>query len=236
MNNTTGCVGAILAASLLIVTQSASAALVGSTGDITIVANPVSVAANVTESSTSIIAFEEKQGYTLSAELLVDELYGTGSAGSVSAGTTINSHFLHFDPVGTCGLNACLVDLSGSLTFGEQIIGLIWTGLSSGAAPVTDQLLDASDYLGAVGTYYETGALGRGFEIGEFWDVQNRSDIFTVSADGKSLSYVYTQASELRQDQFRVITVSQVPLPGALIYMLSSLCGLVFVKRRSSIK
>jgi len=87
--------------------------------------------------------FDERQGFTLISDLMVD-------GGTITAGNTINSYmiFLNPDAANTIGFHGAL------WTFSEDILGVI--SRSSG--------LDDSDFLGAIGTLYPSDMANRGLE------------------------------------------------------------------------
>jgi len=203
----------------------ANAAIVSTSGSISYITAPSSVYPGAYESSDSITSFDEQQNVILSSDLSVDYLSSTGSTGTLSTGTQINSYFVHFDPIGTSVEAIDRITLAGSLTFSEQIIGLIYTGLACPLCPVTPQNLEASDYLGQTGTIYPTDGLGRGLEPNSDPYYTGRGDLFTLSADGLTLDLQFT-AYPLRTDQLRVITASTVPIPAAAYLFVSGLLGI----------
>jgi hypothetical protein len=140
-----------------------SAATIDSTtANLVEIAPPASVVEGALESNTLAYIFAEQQDYTLTSELFLDTVGfppgaivasdgSGGSPGSLPPGTRIDSFYVHRDSVGQ---PVDSTDVSWSVTFvlGDEIIGLIYS----------DSLLDASDYLGAVGTTNPTGASFRG--------------------------------------------------------------------------
>lgn len=166
----------VMLITLGVVTQSL-AGIIGTTGAVTdeTASPPATVLLGATESETQIRLFTEKGNVTLGAPINVDvSVPGTYkfpfnapySPGTVPAGTSVDSFFLHFDRVSTTGF----VRLTGSATFDCPIIGVI---------ALTPQL-DASDAaLGRVGTTYPTStAPKRGLEFEEE---------VTLSADRRTL-------------------------------------------------
>lgn len=208
-----------------------TAAIISVGGDMIKITAPSSVEPGMLESSTNIWAFDERQSYTLSSDLYVDELAGTSSTGVISAGTVVNSYFLHADLLGDSTDTADIINLTGTVTFNTKILGLIWTGVPCGHCPTTPMYLDTSDYLGLSSTLYPTGGLGRGFEVEEYYDLAGTRDYVTISADGYSLTTVSSAAFPLRSDQLRVIT-SVVPVPAAVWLFGSGLLALIGVARR----
>ena len=185
-----------------------SAAIISTTGDITIIPPPPDVTLDALNSDTDIWIFDEVQNFVLTTDLSVD--FG-GSGSVISAGTTINSYFIHKDIVS--GLNT----LSGTATFDSLILGII-------ASPT---LLSASDpILGLAGTTYPTGLDRRGTQVGE-----GGASADSITFSGNTLTLISESSS--RPDQLRVITaVSAVPVPAAVWLFGSGLLGLVAVARR----
>jgi hypothetical protein len=199
----------IVAANLFIscfLTTNASAATISTTGAITTLTSPPSdVTLNALESDTEMWVFDEVQGLVLQADLNVD--FG-GTDGVISAGTEINSHFVHKDTLGGT------VTLSGTATFDGIILGII---ASPGNLNTSDSIL------GLTGTSYPFGLDRRGTQIGEVGD----SIAFAID------TLILTSATSSRPDQLRVITaVSTVPVPAAVWLFGSGLLGLVGIARR----
>lgn len=149
----------ILCLVTVVVTQS-FAAIDSTQGAVVESAPPVSVVDGKTESNSIILIFAEKQSFTLPTDISINiSTPGNYSfdafrptPGILSAGTVINIYFIHFDPVGRT-----FVDLNGTVTFSEDILGVI----------EFDSSLDISDStLGAVGTTYPTRRRNRGLESG----------------------------------------------------------------------
>ena len=190
---------ALLAASLaLLGAASAQAAIVGYSGAVTVLgASPVSLLEGALESDTTVHAFNERQGLTLASALSVDFVPPSfTSAGSIAAGTRISSHIIHFDSVDG---GRSPTGLTGSVTFDGQILGLIFN----------DPRLNATDsLLGAPGTAYPGGVVGRRFLFSE------GSDVFSIS--GGQLTFNFTSfVSDGFIDQMRIVTAA-VPTPGSL--------------------
>jgi len=113
---------------------------------------PPSARFGINESNTLITCFRERSAYTLPADVTVNET-PQGAAGSIPAGTVVDSFFLIFDPVGGSEGRA-----NGTITFGGEILGIIYL----------DQALDHTDpILGPSGTVYPTGQRFRGLEPGQ---------------------------------------------------------------------
>ena len=169
------------------------AAITGTTGHVEQVAPPANVAANVLESDTRIRAFDERQCVTLTSDLAVDIVPGGGS-GTIPAGTSVSSQFLHFDPT-----NASIVTLSGSITTDQAVLGVITSQAN----------LDASDsVLGAPGTTYPTGDPARDLEgPGPF-----PSDGDSAAISGTN-EVTVTLKDRFHFDQVRVVTACPPPPP-----------------------
>jgi len=215
----------------VLVSVNSWAAIVSVSGDMTQISSPASVAPGMLESSSTIWAFDEKQQYTLTTDLFVDELAGTSAAGTVSAGSTVNSYFLHADPLGGSTEPADVISMSGTISFDSRILGIIWSGTACDNCPSSSMFLDASDYLGASGTIYPTGGLGRGYEIDAFYAGNGTQDFVTISEDGYSLTMVSSAALPLRSDQLRVITAVPIPLS---VYLFTSGLFVLFNFARKS--
>jgi len=185
------------------------AATVSTTGAFSIVSPPPDdVTLNAFESNTEIFIFDEVQNFVLTSDLSVN--FG-GTGGIISAGTVINSQFVHKDTLsGT-------VTLSGTATFDGVILGII-------ASP--GKLDDSDSILGLAGTSYPTGLDRRGTQTaGELGD--------SISFTENTLTL--TSATSSRPDQIRVITaVSSVPLPAGAWLFGSGLLGLIGIARRKA--
>ena len=169
----------------------ASAGIIGTTGAIMEIAPPPSVELDALESNLRIFAFTEMLGLTLGKDIAVD-ITSAGSysepgdltPGSIAATTVVDVYFLHFDPV------TGLVNLSGSITFDQDIVGVI----------VLSDSLDATDRtLGFPGTTYPTGLTTRGLEFGGDF-----SDFITLSEDLSTISI--DRSATTGVDQIRIIT------------------------------
>lgn len=194
----------------------AHAAIVSQAGAVTLLGNaPASVLEGALESDTTVYAFNEKQGLTLSSGLLVNFVApGFTSSGIIAAGTRVSSHFVHFDSVDD-GISPAR--LTGSVSFDAPILGLIFSDARLNA---TDQLL------GALGTTYPGGVAGRRFASGE------AGDLFSIS--GGQLTFNFTSVVGDRfVDQMRVVTAA-VPTPGSLALAGVALLALAGVGRRRS--
>ncbi len=201
---------------LLVTAGPLQAVPVSVSGDFALIAPPASVMPGALESSTTGWAFAEQQNVRLASDLMVDALLPGGAAGAITAGTTINSFFLHFDPLGDSNAAADVETVTGSLTFSTPIIGVIWGGLPCAQCPPSSLFLDSSDYLGDPGVLYPTGGLGRGLETEEFYARNGTQDFLTFSPDFMTVS-VSMSALPRHSDQLRIIT--RLPEPGTLWLM-----------------
>ena len=148
------------------------------------------------ESSTSIRVFNEQIRTAVSTLVPVNQSFRgcgteevelsdfTEALGAVPPGTAVNSHLLHFDPLGQAN-----VTMTGRVYFDSPIVGVIGSPL----------LLDQTDALfGHPGVeHYATGQADRGPENGPV-------DYVTVGADRRSL-FVHLVA-ENKMDEIRVLT------------------------------
>jgi len=185
--------------------------IAGVTGTATIIAPPPSVVENTFESNTQIPVFVEHTFLVLSAAVGVDiSSPGTIHSSSdftpaiIDAGVAVSSTYIMFDPVGTSTLRA----RSGSVTFDEDILGIIYRTVS---------LTPTNAELGYPGTAYSTAANGAyGADYGQ--------DPVTLSADRRKVTFQFS--ADEGEDSLRVLT--DVPEPASLL-MLSAL---PFLSRR----
>ncbi len=202
-------------------------------GDIQLIAPPSSVMMNALESDTNGWAFTERQNVVLQNNLSVDWLAANDSAGTIAMGTTINSTFLHFDPVGANGGQVDIKTIMGSLTFDTPILGMIWTGAPCPPpCPLSPMNLDASDYLGNPGTLYPTGELGRGFEVDPFYASLGSQDFATSNSNLTVM--ISASAVPTFSDQLRVITVA-LPEPNSIGLLLIGMLLVAGQVRRRAI-
>ncbi|HEY4329011.1 MAG TPA: hypothetical protein VGN88_04685 [Phycisphaerae bacterium] len=195
----------------------------GISGAVQIIAAPGDVSVGHLESDTSAQLFAERQAVTISQPLVLD-ITAAGnspngndpnfSLATLPAGTLVNSYYLHFDVVGTPAQG---VEVTGSVTWGEQILGLI-VGVENGTTiDQSGNSLDLSNSaLGAPGTLY-------GFDP---IDLSNLTDSVSLSADRRTITFDWATAGSA--DNMRIITAA-TPEPGS-IYGLSML-GLLLLRR-----
>ncbi|MHC4415272.1 MAG: PEP-CTERM sorting domain-containing protein [Planctomycetota bacterium] len=197
---------------LLATTSLAEAGIINTTGDIIQIPAPPSVMLDQFESASTIYAFDEVQGFTLTADVLVDASQsGTYSdplqltPATIPAGTFVNVYIVHFDPLGQTD-----TQVSGSVTFDQDILGII----------CMDATLDATDaQLGAPGTSYPTGTAHRELELG--------NDIFSIGPGMRTVT-IDRYKTRTVMDQVRIITL--VPEPSTI--GLLGLAGLAVIRRR----
>ena len=193
------CSLAVFALVTAIATPSMAGTIISTTGAVTPVAPPPSVALGARESNTQLIVFSERTGFALPGNVSVN-LSAPGTANSANgfnpspatlpAGTLADIFFFHSDPVGNGPATYV-----GTATFSTPILGVITTAA----------LLSATDAsLGNPGTTYPTGLAGRGPE---------GTDTVTLSADRRTLSLNFTTSTAV--NEVRVLTA--VPEPSSLV-------------------
>jgi hypothetical protein len=197
--------------------RTSPAGIVGVSGSAKLYSDPASVARDIWESNRRTRVFEEQTGLTLESDLHVDITISGRvdddsmmSPGTIAAGSTVNSYFIHQDPLGPRGK----LLLAGKVRFDQQIVGVI----------INDQtMLDTDVMLGNSNTVYPDGLMARGL------DFKQPLEFVKISKDGMKLKYqLYTTTV---MDQIRVLTqLTPVPAPGAAAIMLGGLLG--FNRRR----
>ena len=147
----------------------------------------------------NLYGFDEDQNILLEADLDVDILAATGVGGIASAGSTVASHYIAYDPAGSATRRQV-----GTITFDSEIFGVI---TKSGT-------LNASDFLANTGVTYESPGL-RGLESA---DRISFIDAYTLEVDW---------AAGSPGDYIRVLTDfspgAAVPLPAPFFLLASSL-------------
>jgi hypothetical protein len=205
---------ATLAAAAMLVsvgTNIAQAALAGSCGQLNVTSPPASVVKGVDQSSTASNFFAEKQNVTLAAPLVVDitppaafpttyatvaSLPAANTGVPISAGTTVDSFYVHTEPVGLATTH-----YSGTIRFDQPVLGVMiqWTVQAGGSGPLT--LVNSDAALGNPGTVY-SGAhadASRGLEL----PAGGHDDQITfVNAD--TISFNFLTSTET--DDFRIVT------------------------------
>lgn len=128
-------------------------------GAVVSISPPPSVVFNDFESSSKIFMFTEQSNFPLPVNVTVDitdpgyyERNYSSTSSVITAGTSVDCHFVFFDPVGNQSST-----VSGAISFGTEILGIICT---RGPLDATDSVLGVS------GTRYDTGRNARNFENG----------------------------------------------------------------------
>ena len=210
----------------LVWSNSGFASIISTTGAITQVSAPASLANGAFESSTNIRAIDEQQNVSLSGLLRMDvdgtpgiTYLGTSNLGhsqfpnpspTFSAGTVVNSHILHMDLAGN---NPAWMALSWIITCGlnERIVGLIFSNQVSTSNGLPAAYLNASDPLvGFTTTTYDPGA-GRRSIRGETTDQATIS----VTPDRRTLTVTMGVGGN-NLDEIRVITQT-IPEPSTYL-------------------
>ncbi len=173
----------------------AQGAITTAGGDASLGPAPASTLLDALESNSIVRAFNEASGFTLATNLPVNAtspgVYNSNAAltpGVIAAGTVVNSHYLYADPVGN-GPAA----YEGFVEFDQPILGVI----------VLRNALNASDFLGAVGTLYGDNA-ARGMEL-------SGNEAFSITVSQFRVNFRFNTSGAT--DDIRVITA--VPAPGA---------------------
>jgi uncharacterized repeat protein (TIGR01451 family) len=175
----------------------AGAFISGSSGQVIRLSTPpVSVALNKLENATSVYAFDEAQGKTLTAAVAVDAVnpgtYTSFPAGTatVAAGTVVDSHLIHSD----IPSKSYTARRTGSVTFANPILGVVAS---------TAKLAASDSALGATGTTYAGTTQWRGLEGSSENGTSNVADKFTISADRLTVTF---DVKTYVMDEIRVIT------------------------------
>jgi hypothetical protein len=179
------------------------------------------------ESDSQAFYLVEQQGVTLGSDLSVgaagtyDQANQPTFAGSIPAGSVVDSYLLHFDPVGSSGGSQQTV--LGSITFDQAVLGVIF---SRNAGPNGEIGLNATDdsvnFFGLAGTTYPTGSGLRGI-------FDDASDGYSFFASGNTLSFAFSGLNN-SLDEIRVLVdstgaVSAIPEP--IHYMMMVVSALI---------
>jgi hypothetical protein len=170
--------------------------------------NPDNTVGNDTFQTPNLYGFDEGQNINITTDLNVDVLAngsgGSSGSGVLTAGSTVASHYIFFDPNGT-------TSQTGTVTFDSQVFGII----------TSTNNLAASDFLINTGVNYLNPTL-RGLEAGDSATITGLNTIsvnWTASTPG---------------DYIRVLTdfsPSAVPVPAAIWLFGSGLLSLLGVAR-----
>ena len=188
---------------------------------------PANITPGKWESSTSIRFFKERQNFVLSVPLTVDVtipstvvLNSDLSIGTLSAGTIVDSYYIHVDPIAqTSGL------LAGTLVFDREILGIIvgtLNGVNTVNGGIDGDTHDVSNQiLGKPGIVY-----GR-----EPLEVRFGDDPFTLSSDRRRIDFSFAFGTV--GDNMRIITqATSVPEPSSTLLALIGI-GIATALRRS---
>ena len=179
---------AIAAATVVSFVGNASALTLS--GDVNMVFAPVSVQENDRTNNRRALLFTEQANATLASDMNVEAylpgVYDGGAAVSrtLAAGRTVTSYFLHADVSDDAATPTLM---SGSITFNDKILGVIFGDFSASDALV-----------GAAGTTYETQA-GHGLDFSD-----PSGDSFRISNNRMRLDFNFNVSGIT--DQIRIIT------------------------------
>ena len=195
----------ILLLSALLLSVPAHAALVAVDYDGDIIA-----AVSVQEDSptnTLQQGFDEQQGVLLGSAVTVD-------GGTVAAGTRVDSHLIFLNSSGNTR-----IDTNALWSFDGKIIGV----MSDGPGVL---MTDTDSLFAAFNDYFTTGTTApfgaQGLES---------NDSYSISAGGYNLKLhmIVTEPG----DWIRVLTVSAVPVPAALLMFAPALLGFLGLRRKA---
>jgi hypothetical protein len=202
----------------------AEAAGIATTGDVTQIAPPASVALGALESNTEVRLFAERTALLLSQSVTVDVTQpglvdGAEdlTPGAITANQLVSSYLLHADAIGN---GQPIVMFQGSVTFDMPVLGALITA---------SRLTPTDSVLGSLATVYNP-TVNRGFEFGVAG--QGVSDSLVLSPDRLTVSFVFRTTSQY--DQVRIVT-SAIPEPTS-VYLGGSGCvgiALSLLVRRS---
>ncbi len=200
----------------------AQANIVGVSPGGSLIAPPGSVSPGSLESDSLVYAFDENI-VTLTGSRNLDKV-PTGT-NTVQAGETVQSHFIHFDPVSDSSTTSDVV----TFTFDNDVIGVFW---SNGKLGRTDPGGIWED-LGLNGVMYSPVTNRRGLTGSD------RSSLQFISPNQISLQL--TAGGRDSYDQLRVITAAKidimpVPLPAAAWLFGSAILGMLSIRRKVGIE
>jgi hypothetical protein len=169
---------------------------------------PNNIAEGNWENDEFLRVFSERQNFTLPFSIAVDisnpGVFGRTagfipSTQSIAASTTVNSHYLHFDPVGSPGN----LTRGGSITFDSDVLGII-VGVFNGT-----NVGSPNNTLGLSNTILGVPRIAYDFAIADLF--LGGGDQLTLSNDRRSVSFLFI--SGRGSDNVRIITSASVPEP-----------------------
>ncbi len=166
-------------------------------GDVNMVFAPASVQENDRTNNRRALLFTEQADATLASNMNVEAylpgVYDSSSAAAgrtLAAGRAVTSYFLHADVAE--GINTPK-RMSGSITFNDKILGVIFGNFAASDALV-----------GAAGTAYES-KIGHGLDLSD-----PNGDSFRISNNRMRLDFDFLVSGIT--DQIRIITAGNAPL------------------------
>jgi len=193
-------------------------------GDVNMIYAPASVQSNDRTNNRKALLFTESRNTVLAADLAVEAylpgVYDGGAAAgrTLAAGRTVTSYFLHADVDGDANTP---VNMSGSITFNDKILGVIFGNFTASDALV-----------GAPGTTYET-SVEHGLDFKDPF-----GDMFRISNDRMRIDFNFNVSGIT--DQIRVITAgvaapasteNPIPEPVTPTLVAMGLSGLALRRR-----
>jgi len=203
------------AACAALVAAASNAAILGTFGQVTQIAQPADAQLDVLTTTSFAYCWNEVQDFALDRDVWVNA-NSPGNYNSpaslvntpIAQGTFIRSHYIHFDaPPGGSGA------IQGFVKFDRPIIGVIVLNTPG------FRHLDDSDFLGAP-TLFTSGSDFRGMEM--------VNDSFTITVSGDTLQF--SMGISQPGDFIRVLTEGDVPAPSAL--SLAGFAMLCVARRR----
>jgi PEP-CTERM motif len=177
---------------------------------------PTTTGTSASNTNCTVRIYDEAQSSTLTSNLLNDPINltpGTGIltalAGTVAAGTLVDSFMIDYQP------STLLQGVQGSVTFSQKILAVVYSQPGFGA----------TSYLENGGTAYSYGGL-YGIEpiLGD-----------QLSFSGNTLNFRFLTSSLIGGDHLRVIT--EVPLPTTLALLaLGGLGVFSFRKKKTELQ